>query len=381
MKKIKLGILITGLSAMFLFAFFNINFAKAQETDKIDVLFFYGTGCPHCEEVKPFLESFEEKYKGIVDVVWLNVYSNDQEVIKLYDLYSKKYYSKSNGVPVLFIADKIFVGPTPIIEGLKPALTSCQGECGLKISLVDAIRTIKGENAQETDAGSNVDDAGEEIYVGLEMHEDIKFWEVVNLAGRDAINFYILIPIIILIVLLFRINNFDKKYKFKIGLKYIIALWAAFYLVAMGMFGVEFLYDVAWTKWIFIVLGTVMALSGVFGLFQIYYPEIAFDNLFKNVWKKIIPFLAVIIGVVTAIFQLPYVAPYYKNVLGRTPTNSLGVPIGYLLVYSLIFILPLIVILILFTFGINIEKRADIKKMIRLMAEAALIIAGIILIV
>ncbi|KKT07630.1 MAG: putative membrane protein, partial [Candidatus Nomurabacteria bacterium GW2011_GWB1_43_19] len=36
--------------------------AQDLAADPINIYFFWGEGCPHCEKEKPFLETLEEKY-------------------------------------------------------------------------------------------------------------------------------------------------------------------------------------------------------------------------------------------------------------------------------------------------------------------------------
>lgn len=117
--------------------FFMPQPANAQN-NKTDVLFFYATGCSHCENVKPFIKDFEEKNSDKADVHWFNVQESD-ESRSLFMKYLNKYYATSSGVPSVFIGDKLIQGDSPIKAGLISALSNCSGECQLKIALDDAI--------------------------------------------------------------------------------------------------------------------------------------------------------------------------------------------------------------------------------------------------
>jgi len=133
---------------------------KAQAKDKIDVLFFYGTGCGHCEAVKPTIKDFEVEYEDVVDVHWFDVY-NDREASGLFNLYAIEYRMASRGVPTLIIGDKVLQGDTPIESGINSALLSCPGNCDLKVGVESALSEIRGDvvdtNVIDTSVDASID--------------------------------------------------------------------------------------------------------------------------------------------------------------------------------------------------------------------------------
>ncbi len=142
--------LIVLLAGVFVVGGIFVGGNKVQAMDgKIDVLFFYGTGCGHCEKVKPTIKEFGEEYKDVVDVHWNDVYT-DREASNLFNFYAKEYNIASRGVPTLIIGDKVLQGDTPIISGIGSALLSCPGDCDLKISVESALAEINGD-VQGTD--------------------------------------------------------------------------------------------------------------------------------------------------------------------------------------------------------------------------------------
>ncbi|MFW5884993.1 MAG: redoxin family protein [Patescibacteria group bacterium] len=77
----------------------------SQETKnaKAAVYFFWGEGCPHCAEEKPFLEEMEEKYPEL-EVKMLETYK-DKENSELFQEMAAAYGTQARGVPVTFIGD------------------------------------------------------------------------------------------------------------------------------------------------------------------------------------------------------------------------------------------------------------------------------------
>jgi len=142
MKK-SLIVLLVGIFAVGgIFVVRNSEVLAAE--NKVDVLFFYGTGCGHCEKVKPTIQEFEDKYEDVVDIHWQDVYT-DQEASALFSFYAKEYNIASRGVPTLIIGDKILQGDTPIESGINSALLSCPGDCKLKVGIKSAMAEIRGD--------------------------------------------------------------------------------------------------------------------------------------------------------------------------------------------------------------------------------------------
>ena len=103
-KKIKL-ILLIGLIVSLL-----SPFLLAQESDDpiISLHIFYGQGCPHCGAALNFLNSAEEKYPTLI-VKEHEIYFN-QEERKLFEQVIDAFGEKIEGVPTIFIDNKVIVG-------------------------------------------------------------------------------------------------------------------------------------------------------------------------------------------------------------------------------------------------------------------------------
>ncbi|MFW5884991.1 MAG: hypothetical protein ACOCUF_02070 [Patescibacteria group bacterium] len=85
------------------FAFLFLGAFQAQASSKTTVYFFWGEGCPHCAEEKPFLEEMEEKYPEL-EVKMLETYK-DKENSELFQEMAAAYGTQARGVPVTFIGD------------------------------------------------------------------------------------------------------------------------------------------------------------------------------------------------------------------------------------------------------------------------------------
>lgn len=87
----------------------GISIDQTERTENIvNLYFFYGTGCPHCEKQKPFLKKMEDKYSNLrvqSFEVWGSKKNRDLMVE-----FSKKLNANVGGVPFTVVGDKYFTG-------------------------------------------------------------------------------------------------------------------------------------------------------------------------------------------------------------------------------------------------------------------------------
>ena len=109
-----------------------------EKSAKTTVYFFWGDGCPHCEEQKPFLEDMKNKYPEL-EVRMLEVYKN-KENLEVFKKMAEAYGIQAQGVPATFIGDlKPVVGYT---ESMKGGIESKISEC-IKNDCIDPGTKIK----------------------------------------------------------------------------------------------------------------------------------------------------------------------------------------------------------------------------------------------
>ncbi|MEM7816010.1 MAG: hypothetical protein QXN71_02745 [Candidatus Aenigmatarchaeota archaeon] len=82
--------------------------ASAQEKNKVKLYFFWGDGCPHCAQEKPFLEELQQKYPE-VEVEMFETWHNTENA-KLFVRMAEAYGTTAQGVPTTFIGDRYWVG-------------------------------------------------------------------------------------------------------------------------------------------------------------------------------------------------------------------------------------------------------------------------------
>ncbi|MFA7304301.1 MAG: cytochrome c biogenesis protein CcdA, partial [Methanoregula sp.] len=91
---------------------------------------------------------------------------------------------------------------------------------------------------------------------------------------------------------------------------------------------------------------------------------------------------AFVLGIFVGIFELPCTGGIYLAILGLVSTQyTLAEGLPYLVLYNLIFVLPLVVILLLVAFGLD-PGQADVwrvrhRRVLRLIVGIAMILLGV----
>lgn len=80
-----------------------------KEKGKVNIYFFWGDGCPHCEHEKEFFKSIEEEYSKLYNLHLLEVWHN-KENEKLLKKFAKEMDMEVTGVPYTVIGEQAFKG-------------------------------------------------------------------------------------------------------------------------------------------------------------------------------------------------------------------------------------------------------------------------------
>lgn len=96
--------------AIFVFTGIFMGYQKISkaQTNEVNLYLFWGNGCPHCAEEKPFLETLKQKYPQL-HVYEFEVWYN-KENQKLLPQVEKILNTKIEGVPFTVVGDQYLVG-------------------------------------------------------------------------------------------------------------------------------------------------------------------------------------------------------------------------------------------------------------------------------
>lgn len=83
----------------------NVTYDK----NKVNIYFFWGDGCPHCEEGFKFLDSISDEYGKYFKLNKFEVWKNEDNA-KLMEQFASKMGDEISGVPYIVIGERTFKG-------------------------------------------------------------------------------------------------------------------------------------------------------------------------------------------------------------------------------------------------------------------------------
>jgi len=330
----------------------NIITGATNTTEQgICIIYFYGQECSKCAETKPFIEELEKKYDGQIHITKYEVYHN----LENYQLYNK-YCSIQNipirerGIPLVAIGNKFFMGTTQIKDNLEPAIKEAIQK-GQNICPLPGDMSCHGVNYNETESNP--------VIPGL---KDKVTLPVVIAAGLvDGINPCAFAVLIFLLTFLIEVSS-TKKRMVKAGVFYIIAVYITYFLAGLGLLSA--IQIIGATRIIVKVAAGLAIIAGLINVkdyfwygkgFSLQIPESRKGTIQKWVYKANIP-AALVLGFLVAMFELPCTGGIYLAILAMLAnTVTKATAVYYLLIYNLMFVIPLIIILLAITFGMKAE--------------------------
>lgn len=329
------------------------SLASAQETTC--VYYFEGNGCQHCARVDKFFEGLGEQ--GGVDIHTFEIYDNRTNLLLLNDYFDAYGVGENErGIPVVFIGEDHLIGDGPIIEGWQRAVEENSGaECpGL---------------------------AGEETEL-----DSLSIATVVGAALVDSINPCAIAVLLILMGALLAAGN--KKRALFAGVAFTVSIYIAYFLFGLGLFSALKFSGLSY--WFYKIIGLLAIIIGLANIKDFFWyggggfvmeiPRSWRPKLKEMLGKVTSPLGAFLIGFVVCLFELPCTGGPYIVILGLLADRStLLSSIPILLLYNLVFILPLLLITALIAFGFSDVKKANEWKDSHL--RVLHLIAGIVMLV
>jgi len=317
-----------------------------------EIIIYVSEGCSHCANVEKFLRDNPDTQKLNITVKELR--SNPENADEFIANCSTGD-PNSLGVPQLYFGQKssCIMGDTPIIAFLKEKLAKLSPE-------------TKPENKPESVSG---------------LHLTIPL--LVGAALVDAINPCEFAVLIVLVSAVLALGI--KKRALLAGLAFSLAIFISYFLMGLGLY--RAVAGAGFTYWFTRTLGLLAIVLGLFNLKDFFWYGKGFIMEVPRSWRpKMLGLLrrvtspvgAFVTGFVVSLFLLPCTSgPYIvvTSMLGQRET--FGRAFSLLILYNLIFIIPMIIITLAIYFGLPPEKLEEIRqKKLRILH----LIAGLILI-
>ncbi|OFV67976.1 MAG: cytochrome c biogenesis protein, transmembrane region [Candidatus Syntrophoarchaeum caldarius] len=316
----------------------------------IEINYFYGKDCPHCQALNPIIDEIEADHPNLV-IHRYEVYYNDTNY-EIFDEFRDRYGIKVGGVPVIFFNDTYLSGD---------------------ITKEEIEREIARIEAGETDKTP-------------ESKVSIPFLIISGIVN-GLINLCTFAVFILLLTSLLILN--DRRKIIIIGITFIIAVYLTYLLVGVGLIN-TFLFA-GTERYIRSAVIIIALLAGVINIRDFFTGEstLAIPKFAKPGIKRMIEYASLptagVLGVFATLVGLPCTVGVYLPVLTALSAEPPLQAILYLLFYNIIYILPLFGIIALVYFGTDPEEldemRESKKRYVRLFGGIVILSIGILMLI
>jgi len=339
------------------------------DNSTVELVMFYGKGCPHCAQEESFLDQLEEKYPDELIVTRYEVYYNQKNRI-LFKQMSDAFGTELKGVPTTFIDKKVLIGFTDSIgESIEDEVKRCIEEgC---ISPIDIIR----------DEVSIIED--DKSPAGLFEIRSLTIPAVIGAAAVDAINPCAFAVLIILLATI--LSAKQKKKVLWAGLAFTTSIYISYFLMGLGLFSV--IRVAGLTSLFYTVVAVLAIFIGLFNLKDYLWYGKWFVMEVPMSWRPKLKMLlkgitsvpgAFLIGFVISLFLLPCTSGPYIVILGllaKAATRNYA--LALLVLYNFIFVLPMLLITFAIYFKFTTTEKAEEWRTKRL--KTLHLIAGVVI--
>jgi len=351
---LKKFIAIFAMLVLFIFSS-AIVLAENDTVHEVHLHLFYGQGCPHCSQLRLFLNEIEPKYPSLI-IHEHEVYS-DTEGRLLFERMSSDFNVPIEGVPTVFIDDKVIVGySNEIGKSIENEIIHCLKEdCGNPENEQATSETLKmvGDSSPSEDPAKK------------EFTQKLTLPIIMAAAAVDAINPCAFAVLIILMTAALSIA--DKKRALKFGIAFTVSIYISYFLMGLGLLSALQATGISHT--FYIVVTVLAVIVGLLNMKDYFWYGKGFLMEVPLSWrptmKKILnsatsPFGAFIVGFAVSLFELPCTGGPYIVILGllaKEVTQNVG--IIYLLLYNLVFVSPLVILSIIIYKGLSTTEKLE----------------------
>ncbi|HOG15458.1 MAG TPA: cytochrome c biogenesis protein [Candidatus Absconditabacterales bacterium] len=354
---------------------FFLSFSFAQ-----DYVYFYGNGCTHCAKVEKFFD--ENDVVSKYNVKELEIYFNRNNLKTFSDYIEKLEIDKNKaGVPFLVIDSEnecdYVAGDKKIIGFFQEKLTQdsskvcAEGEdCSNFVCNDENCPHLNCGEIDDKDISGNV--GGDGVDLTSKWGRRKFFAIMLPAAFADSIN-----PCAFAVMLLLLSSILTKtKSKRKAiisGFVFALAVFLSYFAMGLGLFSA--LATATNTFVIKIIVGILGILVGLANLKDFFWYGKGFIMEVPLAWRpkmqKVIkwavsPLGVFIVGFLVSLFLLPCTSGPYFTILGYLASESKNLHTRgyiYLIVYNIIFILPMVLIALLVGLGFkSAEELAELKS-------------------
>ncbi len=372
-----------------LFLILTPRFPVESNEPSIELYFFWGMGCSHCENQKVFLAELAEEYPELV-IRDFEVYRNRKNQ-ELFQKMAAAYQVNVRGIPITFIGDKVITG----FEGVRTTgrdIKNIVENCLIQ-ECPSPLERISGDQALPIEKGdSALDDTLFELSlfgrdIGISAESSLP-WLAIGLGLIDGINPCTLSVLFFLLTYLLAIGS--RRKAVKTGLIFALTVFAIYLMFMLGILNLITLIGVVYRIKIFVAI--IVLVAGLIMLKDFFYygrwisleiPNKTKPAIKKLIQKGTIP-SAIILGALASLVEIPCSAGIplaYTIVLAQQQISGLAA-LPYLVAYNFFYIVPMLIIIGLVAFVLLKVDQAEawrlkFRKYMRLVSGIILLFLGI----
>ena len=330
------------------------------EEGKPVIYFFFNQNCGECVKTHPYIDEFGRNRPDVV-IHPIDIMESDEN-LALFHSFRDYYGTGFIPVPAVFVRNISLTGYEEITNGLPDAVN-----------------------------GTRVNGSGEEIIPDGEDSAGTLTVPLIILAGlADGINPCAFAVLIFLILSLISLESRSKM--LVVGSVFIFAVFCFYFMSGLGIFAV--VQSAGISRIISTIAAVIAIAAGIYSILSVIggkngpallsIPEQGKGIIEPYIKKASIP-AAFIVGILVGMFELPCTGGIYLAILSLLSNRmSIMEGIPYLFLYNLFFILPLVIILGVFVFGLPVERLEQLqtgsRRGVRVLMGIVMILLGIILI-
>jgi len=358
-------------------------FARPQKT--VCAVYFTGVGCSHCAKADPFvLERLLEKYPNLT-IIEYEIYQHKENAPLLYE-YNESYGS-GLGIPLLiFGKDEFLIGDTPILKKAsafleQKAVNPCPLIDGSSISLEDLdASSLPGEPKIWPE--SSVEKPGA---LGEKIKQELTLAKILSLAVADAVNPCALAVLTAMLLAILTYNPQKRRNILWAGLAFTASVFVMYFFYGLVIIRFFQLVQALTSVRLFLykILGLAAIVLGLLNIKEFFLGHSScrvVPKIGKLLSKITSPKGAFAIGAFVTVFLLPCTIGPYVIVGGILSAINLLKTVPWLLLYNLIFVLPMVGVTVITYFGFSTVENVsgwEEKNVKYLNLVAGLIIFGL----
>ncbi len=340
------------LLALLIIMPFNVN---AQE--KKTAAYFYADWCSHCQKVNKYFQENDSYQK--YDIQKFNF--DEKENKALLSKIIREKGGSDVGIPAIIIDEEIILGDQTIIAEFEKKMSESEGTSaryverfgGGKLAVEKQKNEVKKAEKKDARAAS----------------EGVELPLLLGAAVSDAFNPCAFAVLILLIATV--LKGQGKKRALWSGLLFSLAIFISYFLMGLGLYNVISIFNIP--KYFSLAVGILAILIGLanlkdtfwYGKFFVMEVPLSWRPKMQTILKHVTsPGGAFFAGILVSLFLLPCSSGPYVVIVGLLAERvNVAVAASQLLLYNLIFVLPMVMITLgMYFFNVKMVELEKMRK-------------------